>query len=173
MQEKKPVDVFWATIFRKRKPAEVSRNHFLKTIPFFEDLSAKQLKTLSVHLHERRYEEDEYLFEVNHPAAALFIVARGEVIVESSSVREGATELAIIKSGEFLGELALLDSSPRSASARATKPTHAYSLFRGDLVRLEKEHPEIASKIYRTLAWVIGERLKATNRQVGIIKRAA
>jgi len=173
MQEKKPVDVFWGSIFRKRKPAEVSRNQFLRTIPFFENLTNKQLKTLALHLHERRYEENEYLFEVNHPAAALFIIGRGEVVVENNLDKENPKELATIKSGEFLGELALLDSSPRSASARATKPTETYALFRGDLLRLEEEAPEITSKIYRTLAWVIGERLKATNRQIGIIKKAA
>ena len=52
MQEKKPVDVFWGMIFRKRKPADVSRNQFLKTIPFFENLTEKQMKTLSVHEFE-------------------------------------------------------------------------------------------------------------------------
>ncbi len=173
MQEKKSINVFWGMIFRKRKPAEVSRNQFLKTIPFFEDLTQKQLKTLALYLHERRYEEDEYLFEVNHPAAALFIIGRGEIVVENSTGKENSNQLATIKSGEFLGELALLDSSPRSASARATKPTETYALFRGDLITLEKEDPQIASKIYRTLAWVIGERLKATNRQVETTRKVA
>lgn len=173
MREKKSVDVLWGTIFRKRKPAEVSRNQFLRTIPFFENLTDKQLKTLALHLHERRYEENEYLFELNHPAAALFIIGRGEVAVENLSERNVIEPLATIRSGEFLGELALLDSAPRSASARATKPTETYALFRGDLLRLEKDAPEITSKIYRTLAWVIGERLKATNRQVGQSKKVA
>jgi CRP/FNR family transcriptional regulator, cyclic AMP receptor protein len=173
MTEKKPIDVHWGNIFRKRKPADVSRNQFLRTIPFFECLTDKQLKNLALHLHERRYEENEYLFEVNHPAAALFIIGRGEIIVENTSAKDGSVELATLKSGEFLGELALLDSSPRSASARAIKPTETFALFRGDLLRLEKEDPEMTSKIYRTLAWVIGERLKATNRQVGNAKKAA
>lgn len=173
MEQNKVIDVFWGMIFRKRKPAEVSRNHFLKTIPFFEDLTQKQLKTLAAHLHERRYEENEFLFEVNHPGAALFIIKRGEIVIENSAGAARDGQLAVIKSGEFLGELALLDSSPRSASARATKPTETYALFRGDLVSLETEAPEIASKIYRTLAWIIGERLKATNRQVGTNQKVA
>src|SRR5579859_1859030 len=105
MSKNKIDEIIWGMNFRKRKSAEVSRNEFLKTIPFFEHLSDKQLKVLAQHLHERRYEENEYLFEMNHPGAALFIIQRGEVSIETPD----ATQLALIKSGEFLGDLALLD----------------------------------------------------------------
>jgi CRP/FNR family transcriptional regulator, cyclic AMP receptor protein len=159
--------------FRRRKPRDVSRNQFLKTVPFFENLSPKQLKILALNLHERQYEEDEYLFELNHPGAALFIIMRGEVAVETTSDRATAAQLAVIKPGEFLGELALLDQAPRSASARATKPTLTLALFRADLNRLEKTEPEIACEVFRTLAYIIGERLKATNRHVNSTRKAA
>ncbi len=165
--------ILWGLNFRKKKSAEVSRNQFLKMVPFFENLNDKQLKTLGGYLHERTYEENEYLFEVNHPGAALFIVTRGEVAVESTSDAATAVELARIRAGEFLGELALLDESPRSASARATKPTKAYALFRGDLNRLGEAEPEIARQIFKALACVIGERLKATNRRMNIQRKAA
>src|SRR5271155_5759708 len=92
-------EIMWGFKFRKNKSIEVSRNEFLRTIPFFEHLSEKQLKTLAQQLHERRYEENEFLFEINHPGAALFIVIRGEVAIETSSNLESATELAVIKSG--------------------------------------------------------------------------
>jgi len=140
-------------------------------MPFFQNLTNGQLKILNHHLHERRYEEDEYLFEINQPGAALYLVSRGEVSVETSSDPKTATQLAIIRGGEFLGELALLDHSPRSASARAIAPTHVYALFRGDLNRLTEIEPEIACEIFKALAWVIGERLKATNRRIAPLKK--
>ena len=93
--------------------------------------------------------------------------------VETSSDPDKAVELARIKSGEFLGELALLDQTPRSASARAVKPTQTFALFRGDLNRLGLAEPEIAREIFRALACIIGERLKATNRRVNSIRRIA
>lgn len=163
--------LIWSSKFRKRRQEEVSRNSFLRKIPFFEALSDKQLKLIAQHLHERRYEENDFLFEVNHPGAALFIIMRGEVSVETLSSGQ-VTQLALIRPGEFLGELALLDDSPRSASARAVRPTQAYALFRGDLLKLTQEEPEIACEIYRALAWVIGERLKATNRHVDTVRKA-
>jgi CRP/FNR family cyclic AMP-dependent transcriptional regulator len=172
MSKNHPDSILWSMSFRKRKSTEVSRNEFLRTIPFFEHLTPRQLNTLSQHLHERRYEENEFLFEVNHPGAGLFIIMRGEVAIETSSDRETSTELARVHAGEFLGELALLDQSPRSASARAVKPTQAFALFRGDLNNLAKSEPEIACEIFKTLAWIIGERLKATNRNLGARKAA-
>lgn len=168
-----PDQIFWGLNFRKKKSPDVSRNEFLRMIPFFEHLSNKQLKILAQHLHERRYDENEYLFEVNQPGAALFIISRGEVAIETSSHRETASQLALIKASEFLGEMALLDQAPRSASARATKPTHAYVLFRNDLNNMVKTDPEIACEIFRTLASIIGERLKATNRHVNTTRKAA
>lgn len=165
--------IFWGMNFRKRRSQSVSRNQFLRTIPFFENLTDKQLTKLSAFLHERRYEENEYLFEINQPGAALFIVMRGEVAVESSSDPDTAARLATIKASEFIGELALLDQSPRSASARATKPTTALALFRADLNQLAKQEAEIACEIFRTLAYIVGERLKATNRHVVSTKKAA
>jgi CRP/FNR family cyclic AMP-dependent transcriptional regulator len=172
MSKNHPDEILWGMKFRKRKSAEVSRNEFLKTIPFFEHMSEKQLKTIGNYLHERRYEENEYLFEVNQPGAALFVIVRGEVAVETSSDPVASAHLATIKAGEFLGELALLDQSPRSASARAVKPTQTYALFRGDLNKLAASEPEIVCEIYKTLAWIVGERLKATNRHVGAKKAA-
>lgn len=166
-------DIFWANRFRKSKSREVSRNDFLRTIPFFEHLTNQQLKVLANRLHERRYEENEYLFEVNHPGAALFVIIKGEVAVETTSHPESRTLLATIKSGEFLGELALLDQSPRSASARATKPTNVYALFRSDLSELARSHPEIACEVYRSLAFIVGERLKASNRVVDHRRKSA
>ena len=165
--------IFWGSNFRKNKSPEVSRNEFLRTIPFFEKLSLKQLKILAQQLHERTYEENEYLFEINHPGAALFIVMKGEVAIETTHDAATAVTLATIRAGEFLGELALLDNSPRSASARAVKPTKAFALFREDLNRLAKIEPEIACEIFKCLACIIGERLKATNRHVDNAKKAA
>ena len=142
-------------------------------MPFFEHLTLKQLRKLANYLHERRYEEHEYLFEINHPGAALFMIATGEVAVVTSSDSKSATELARIRPGEFLGELALLDESPRSASALAVKPTLTYALFRGDLNQLVLSEPEIACQVFKALAIIVGERLKATNRQVGLVRKAA
>jgi CRP/FNR family cyclic AMP-dependent transcriptional regulator len=138
---------------------------FLKKIPFFETLKKTQLEKLALFIYERDYRTDEFVFELGQPGAALFIIQSGEIAVEIPS-KNNVTLLATLGKGAFLGELALLDESPRSASARATVNTHVFALFRKDLDRLSELHPDISSQIYKALAGIVGARLKATNELV-------
>jgi len=66
--------------------------------------------------------------------------------------------------GDFFGELALLDDSPRSASAQCTKDTDVIVLFRQDLFNLIDRSPVLGTKILLEMSKLIGERLKETNR---------
>lgn len=136
---------------------------FLCRIPLFKDLSRWQLKKLSEILYARRYDEGEYLFERGQPGAALFLIRSGYVLVEVEDSKGEPLTVAELREGTFLGELALLDQSPRSASAKAVSGTKAYALFRSDLEEFVRKDPETTTHIYKSLALVVGERLKATN----------
>jgi CRP/FNR family cyclic AMP-dependent transcriptional regulator len=117
-------------------------------------------------VYEREYQENEFIFETDQPGAALFIVQSGEVSIEILDSEVEITQIAILGKHSFLGELALLDESPRSASARALVPTKVYALFRKDLDRLCESNPDITTQIYKSLASLIGSRLKATNELI-------
>ncbi len=138
----------------------------MEKIPFFENLTWWQIQQVSELLYERNYERDEYLFEVEQPGAALFLIESGRVSIEVKGENHQLVVLAEIEAGAFLGELALLDQSPRSASARAIQSTRALALFRNDLDRLMEREPGITSHIFKALALVIGDRLKATNELI-------
>jgi CRP-like cAMP-binding protein len=139
----------------------------LRGVPIFEDLSRRELQRLRAILHTRSYKKGELMFEFGQPGAAMFVIQTGEVAItlpDEDSDEE--LTLATLQAGSFLGELALLDDSPRSASARCAKPTEALAFFRSDLNKLLETAPEIGSKIYRELAVFIGQRLKAMNEQL-------
>ena len=158
--------LLWETLERwKRSSPELDRIKFLKTVTFFNELSDRQLKTVSGTLFERKYETNELIFEEGQPGAALFLLLDGRVAVEMS--RENRTKtLAILEKGAFFGEMALLDDSPRSASARALERTHALALYRNDLSQLIHRDPQTACQIYRALASMVGDRLRSTNELV-------
>lgn len=156
--------IFWGPLRRNdRNQVETDKVKFLKKIPFFADLNKHQLEQVSKVVYERRYEEGEYIFELNQPGAALFIIQSGEIAVEIAHASGDVTTLAVLGKTAFFGELALLDESPRSASARAQVTTHVLALFRKDLDNLTKTDPDISTGIYKSLATIIGNRLKATN----------
>lgn len=158
--------VMWETLKRwKKSSAEMDRIEFLKTVPFFNELSNWQLKKVSEIVFERVYEPDELIFEQGQPGAALFLVVDGHVSVEMA--KDGAvTELAILLPGAFFGEMALLDESARSASARSLGTTKTLALYRNDLNRLIMSDPSTSCHIYRALARIVGDRLRTTNSLV-------
>lgn len=158
--------VLWETLKKwKRTSAELDRIQFLKTVPFFDELTNWQLKKIGDIVFERNYDAGELIFEQGQPGAALFLIIEGQVSVEIYKDHFTAT-LAVLEKGAFFGEMALLDESPRSASARCLVPTKTLALYRNDLTRLISTDPENACHIYRALARIVGDRLRSTNELV-------
>lgn len=131
-------------------------------MPFFRDLSYWQLRRISETLFERSYEVGEYIFEQGQAGAALFVVVEGSVEIELVE-RGHKYFLAKLDRGSFFGELALLDDTPRSASARAIRPTKTLALYRTDLNSMIQVDAHASSLIFRSLATIVGDRLKKTN----------
>lgn len=158
--------VLWETLGRwKHSTPELDRVQFLKTVPFFDQLSNRQLKSVSDIMFERTYDTDESIFEEGQPGAALFLILDGKIAVEICR-ETNTTRLAVLESGAFFGELALLDETPRSASARALEPTRTLALYRNDLNELIHRDGQTACQIYRSLARMVGDRLRSTNELV-------
>jgi CRP/FNR family transcriptional regulator, cyclic AMP receptor protein len=145
-----------------RSSPELDRIQFLKTVPFFNELSHRQLKTVSEIMFERNFEADELVFEEGQPGAVLFLILDGKVAVEMCR-EDHTTTLAILEKGAFFGEMALLNDAPRSANARSLARTYTLALYRNDLSQLIQRDPQTACQIYRALASVVGDRLRATN----------
>lgn len=159
-----PVELLIGYIFKDEgKSEELTQMEFLKKTPFFSGMSKRQLKKVIQVLHIRTFREDEYLFEYGNPGAALFFIQSGQVSIEIPS-KENLTQVASLGENTFLGEIALLSSEERTASARAMKKTKTLALYRNDLVKLQEMEPEISSEFYKNLAEVIGKRLMTTTK---------
>lgn len=158
----------WSNVFQSLiKQKDQSRINQIVDIPIFQDLSRRELRTVSEMLYDRSYESGEDIFLTDQPGAAMFIITSGRVrIMLEGSGDTPDTTLAELGEGDFFGEIALLDSSPRSATARAATKTELLAIFRADLDKLMMNEPFIAARIMKQLAIVIGMRLKETNKQV-------
>ena len=158
--------LLWETLEQwKRSSPELDRIKFLKTVPFFNELSERQLKTVSSILFDRKYETEELIFEEGQPGAALFLILDGKIAIEMHRENH-TTTLAILERGAFFGEMALLDEAPRSANARSLEQTYTLALYRNDLSQLIQRDPQTACQIYRALARMVGDRLRSTNRWI-------
>ncbi len=135
----------------------------LKNNLFFGELSSNEIKRIAKIAYEREFQAEEYIFKTGQPAAAMFIILSGEVRIIREGEDETFVELVRLKKNDTLGELALLDNAPRSASAIAVKQTKLLAVFREDLNDFIDSNPELGAKILRKLAIITGYRLRLTN----------
>ncbi len=157
----------WTTIFQRDNGDETQEMlDFLRGSPLFCSLSKRELRGIAAIVHKRSYQEEEYVFRKGQPGAAMFIIRSGEVEVIDHDGRDHDTTIATLGPDAFFGELALLDDSPRSASVRASASTEIIAFFRTDLERLLAAFPQIGMQVYRSLALIIGNRLKKSNAQL-------
>ena len=92
----------------------------LEKVPIFETLSEKELKNIAQLTHEREYKLNEFIFKKHAPAEGMYVILEGEIEIKDP---KSGNLFANLSSGDFFGELALLDEEPRSASALCNKPT--------------------------------------------------
>ena len=115
----------------------------LARVPLFEGLSPEELRWIAEAAEARTFTEGECLFEIGEPGRSLFIVTAGTVQVLHPH-RSASFALARVGPGEFIGEMSLLDDSPRSATAKAICDVEALVLDKADFHRLLLGRPDVA-----------------------------
>lgn len=158
-------DAFWGNIFKKKGDRVETTLMILKKVPLFQGMKNSALREFEKLMHRRRYEPDETIFFEGEPGVGMYIIEEGSVSIYRE-VEGSREELVRLERGEFFGELALLDDSPRSASAVALEETHVLGLFHPDLMGLIDRKPRLGNQFLFHLALLIGDRLKHTNEEL-------
>ena len=149
--------------FFKNKESSDPVLQVLGQVPIFENLTPKELKDLARLTHERFYKANEPVFKKLAPSEGMYVILKGIVEIKDP---DSNTTFATLGSGDFFGELALLDEEPRSAMAVATEASELVGFFRTDLLTLMKRGPELGNKILLNLSRILGERLRRTNLEL-------
>ena len=149
--------------FFKNKESSDPVLQIMGQVPIFENLTPKELKDLTQLTHERSYKANEPVFKKLAPGEGMYVILKGTVEIKDP---DSNTTFATLGSGDFFGELALLDQEPRSAMAVATEASELVGFFRTDLLTLMTRDPELGNKILLNLSRVLGERLRRTNLEL-------
>jgi CRP/FNR family cyclic AMP-dependent transcriptional regulator len=119
----------------------------LTAVPLFEGLSKKQLRRISSLMTRIDRPAGQVLTTQGQPGCEFFIVLEGEV-----EVRQGDRVIATRRAGEYVGEIALLDRRPRTATVVAITPVSVEVLSRREFMSLLAQAPELAEQILATMA---------------------
>ena len=119
----------------------------LAAVPLFEGLSKKQLRRISSLMTRIDRPAGQVLTTEGQQGYEFFIVLEGEV-----EVRQGDRVIATRRPGDYVGEIALLDRRPRTATVVATTPVSVEVLSRSEFVSLLAEVPELSAQVMATMA---------------------
>jgi NTE family protein/lysophospholipid hydrolase len=117
------------------------------------------LRDIESYLSWRRLARDEVLFKQGDPGDALYMVIHGRLQVSVQAEGKDASVIGEVARGEWVGEMALLDGLPRSATVVALRDSELMGLSRDGFDLLVAKHPQILLPMMRMLT----RRLRSTN----------
>jgi CRP-like cAMP-binding protein len=139
-------------LFRKKITDGPKR---LAGISLFEGFDAAEMNSVAELVEEVDAEQDAILTEQGKPGQEAYIIVSGE-----AEVTVGTERVATLGAGDLVGEMALIDNGPRSATVRAMTPMKLLALDAAKFRTLLDEHP----KANRAIMAKLSAKLRADNQ---------
>jgi CRP/FNR family cyclic AMP-dependent transcriptional regulator len=117
----------------------------------FRELPPATLERIEKLAVRRAYARNQVVFQQGETGDALYGVSTGKVLIEASGADGRQVSLNIMEPGDVFGEVALLDSGTRSASARALVPSQLIVIQRQHFQELVQREPSVALELLRLM----------------------
>ena len=133
----------------------------LKTVSIFAGTPDSTLAEVAALLEEQVLSAGERLFEKGDPGRCMYIIVSGRL-----RVHDGDQTLNELGERDIVGEMAVLESAPRSASVTAVEETRLLRLDQEPLYELMADHVDVA----RGIIGVLSSRLRARIEDIGDLR---
>ena len=141
---------------------------FLKSIPLFSLIAPDEMMDLLHLLRPVELEAGQTLFKEREPGKAMWVLGKG-VEVSLSTTPTGAKRpvaVAYAREGDVVGEMALIDDGPRSATAVVVNGGHAHEILAAEFHSLRDAFKPGAFKVLRRICIDLCSRLRATSERI-------
>ncbi|MFN3927383.1 MAG: cyclic nucleotide-binding domain-containing protein [Pseudanabaenaceae cyanobacterium] len=126
-----------------------SLTELLRRTDYFENCSESELLAVIASGDRNEYSADEIIVREGEPSECFYLILEGSV--EIFSERTGK-RLAVLNSGDFFGEIAVLMGVPRTATVRTLTNSILFEINRRQLQKLLAEHKNLGEQIALKLA---------------------
>ena len=120
-----------------------------------------EIRTICQYIRPVSAKKGAVVFKEGAKDESLGIIVKGAIEVYKQGESENK-KIALLKSSQTFGEMALLDSEPRSASGVATEDTIIFFLSKDSLVSISEDHPRLGFRILWKIAKLISQHLRQT-----------
>ena len=120
----------------------------LKKVPLFAGLDDRELKQIASSMRERRFKAGDTVTQEGSGGVGFFVVEEGEAEVSVA----GETRPWTVGPGDYFGEIALINESPRTATLTAKTDMLCYGMTPWDFRPLVESNSDIAWKLLTAMA---------------------
>ena len=135
---------------------------FLRRVPLLATLSEAQLDQLAAASVRRSYPKGRTIVAEGEPSQSLYILLSGRAKVQRSDSEGKEVILAVIGSGEFFGEMSLIDDEPRSASVITLEHCDFMAINKDSFKAMLIQSPDVCMKVMKGLV----RRLREADKKI-------
>lgn len=166
-------DNITAVVLRVEQPVAVAGTHddraeelqrkidVLKKMPLFRHLTYKEIIRVLNVTEVKEYAANQQLIKEGTPGEEMFILLKGKV-----RVHKNEAFITHLLPGSHIGEMALIDSTPRSASATAEDRSRLLILRRTEFYEIVRKDPTLSVKLLWSFVQVLADRLRKTTAEL-------
>ena len=123
-----------------------TKAEMLRSVPLFQGMTDRSVETIASLAEEARFDAGSTLVREGEPGDLFLIIRDGSAVVD-----QGGRTIRERGSGDFLGEISLIDGRPRSATVTATAPIDALAIDREGFSRLMDDFPSVRHDLLNAL----------------------
>ena len=148
---------------KKATPGE--RTQALKAVPFFNQLTDRELDVIRAVASEKNYPKNAVVLTEGEMGDSLYMIQSGKVKVFIGDEDGREIILKILGPGAFFGEMSMIDKQPRSASVTTLEPSTFQVLTHVMFEKCVEQEPRIATMVMQILA----HRVREADRKIGTL----
>jgi CRP/FNR family transcriptional regulator, cyclic AMP receptor protein len=135
---------------------------FLRRVPLFTGLTESQLEILASGTVRRNYPKGRTIVAEGEPSQSLYILLSGRAKVQRSDSEGKEVILAVLMSGEFFGEMSLIDDAPRSASVITLESCDFLAINKENFKAMLTQNADLGMAVMRGLV----RRLREADKKI-------
>lgn len=138
----------------------------IETTQMFRDFEWHDIEALSDYMQAYEASKGATLFHEGENGTCLYLIIKGKIDILKADHHDKEKIFASIGPGKTLGEMAIIDGEPRSATAIVAETTSLAILTKTNFLRIVSEKPSLATRILLKVARLLSQRLRHTSGQL-------
>jgi len=153
-------------LYRQLNEQEEKTRDFILTLPIFDAFKSEEIDILARHMNYTEITRGEYLFTEGDRGDFMCFVVRGLLEVLKKTARGDYRAIARLGKGATIGEMSIIDKSPRSASVIARQPSVVIILTKKGFDILTDRYPAVGVTLLKKIMRLLSLNMRRTSSRL-------